>query len=432
MEQRGRIAALWAAVLGWLFDGLEMGLFPLIAGPALTELVGPDKAAQDAWKGAIYAGFLVGAAGGGLLFGWLADRVGRIKALSWSILCYALCSGLSAGVTEAWQLMLLRTLASLGMGGEWAVGLALVREVFPRGRAAFLAAMIGCAANVGILLMALLGWWMGHEAGALALKLEPLLGTDAVRFLFGADGSGWRMLFLLGALPALITFFIRRHVPESARWEDARRTSAPPRIREIFAPHQRSHTLAATGLGAVALIGMWCSVQWVPSWVNSAYALADPAARHAARSLAYVWCAVGFTLGSFAAPFVAERMGRRASFVLLTLGSVASTAWLFRTDPHDSASLHGLCLLTGTFSAGFFGWLPLALPELWPTRLRATGQGFAFNAGRILAAAGTLLSGTLSTAFDHDLGRMAAVMSLVYLVGLPLALVVRPAADLPE
>ncbi len=432
MSQRGRTAALLAAVLGWLFDGLEMGLFPLVAGPALTELAGPDKAAQDAWKGAIYAGFLLGAAAGGIFFGWLADRVGRIRALSWSILCYALCSGLSACVTDAWQLLLLRTIASLGMGGEWAVGVALVREIFPRGRAAFLAALIGAAANFGILLMALMGWWMGHEAGALGRMLGSVLGESSVSFLMGADHSGWRLLFLIGALPALMTFFIRRHVPESPRWEEAHRTSAAPRISEIFARGQLATTLGATGLGAVALVGMWCSVQWVPSWINGVHAASDPATRHAARSLAYVWCATGFTLGSFGAPFVAEKWGRRSTFLLLTLGSLASTAWLFRSDPGDATLLHLRCLVTGVFSAGFFGWLPLALPELWPTRLRATGQGFAFNAGRVLAAAGTLLSGALTNAFDHDTGRMAALMSLVYLAGLPLAFLVRPAAELPE
>lgn len=428
---KGRGAALTAAILGWLFDGLEMGLFPLVAGPALQELAGPDRAAQDAWKGAIYAGFLLGAACGGLYFGWLADRIGRVRALTWSILAYALCSGLSAFATEPWHLFGLRSLASVGMGGEWAVGVALVREVFPRGREALLAACIGAAANVGILLTALLGLWLGHVSGAMRDVLSHVLTPQQVSFFMGADNSGWRLLFLVGALPALMTFFIRRHVPESQRWKEAAATEPRPRVTEIFSPQLRRSTWLATAFGTIALVGMWCSVQWVPSWVNS-FASGDAAARHTARATAYLYCAVGFVVGSFGAPFLAQRCGRRLSFLIISLGSLLSCAWLFRGPAQFDALFCLRCALAGTFSAAFFGWLPLALPELFPTRLRATGQGFAFNAGRIVAAGGTLLSGSLVASFGGDYGRMGAWMSLVYAVGLVLAFQCREAQDLPD
>ncbi len=429
--QKGRGAALTAAVLGWLFDGLEMGLFPLVAGPALQELVGPDRAAQDAWKGAIYAGFLLGAALGGLFFGWLADRIGRVRALSWSILVYALCSGLSAFATEPWHLLSMRSLASLGMGGEWAVGVALVRELFPKGREALLAASIGVAANFGILLTALLGLWLGHASAAASSFLAQVLPADQVAFMMGPDHSGWRLLFLVGALPALMTFFIRRHVPESARWQESAAREARPRVREIFSPQLARSTWFATALGTMALVGMWCSVQWVPSWVN-AFTPGDAATRASARSFAYLWCAVGFCIGSFGAPFLAQCAGRRISFIILSVGSLLSCAWLFRGTAEFNNMFALRCVLAGVFSAGFFGWLPLALPELFPTRLRATGQGFAFNAGRIVAALGTVLSGTLVSAFGGDYGRMGAWMSLVYAAGILLAFGCREARELPD
>lgn len=427
--QRGRMTALAAAVLGWLFDGLEMGLFPLCAGPALQELCGPDSAAQSAWKGAIYAGFLLGAALGGVFFGWLADRVGRVRTLSWSILVYALCSGFSALATEPWQLFVLRTLAALGMGGEWAVGVALVRELFPGRSQTLIAGSIGAAANVGILLTAVLGMSLGAFTDSARSSLSVVLSDAQVSFLMGHDGSGWRLLFLVGALPALMTFFIRRHVPESERWKSTAAVEARPRVIEIFAPGLARLTWIATATGTVALVGMWCSVQWVPSWVNS---FSEESVRATARAQAYFWCAVGFVIGSFGAPFLARLCGRRTSFFLLSLTSLLSCAWLFRGPAVLDAQFFFRCALAGLCSASFFGWLPLALPEMFPTRLRATGQGFAFNAGRILAAAGTLLSGSLVTAFDGDYGRMGAWMSLVYAAGLVLALLCPPARELPD
>ena len=151
----GKWMALTAALLGWLFDGLEMGLFPLIQKSALDELVG--SAQRTLWMGVMTSFFLVGAATGGVLFGWLGDRIGRVRSMMLSVLVYALVSGLCGFATDAWQIGILRFIAALGMGGEWSLGVALINEIWPDRSRAFLAGLIGAAANVGYLLIGVVG-----------------------------------------------------------------------------------------------------------------------------------------------------------------------------------------------------------------------------------------------------------------------------------
>src|SRR5438477_12048420 len=150
LSRRGQWLTLAAALLGWMFDGLEMGLFPLVAGPALGDLLGTSDPSQvSRWVAVITAGFLVGAATGGVLFGWLGDRLGRVRAMTLSVLTYAVFSGLCGVAGVAWQVAVLRFVAALGMGGEWSLGVALVMELWPDRSRAFLAGLIGAAANIG-------------------------------------------------------------------------------------------------------------------------------------------------------------------------------------------------------------------------------------------------------------------------------------------
>src|SRR5207244_7324142 len=151
----GKWMALTAALLGWLFDGLEMGLFPLVQKSALDELV--DSKHQTLWIGIITSLFLVGAATGGVRFGWLGDRLGRVRSMMLSVLTYALVSGMCGFATAPWQIGALRFLAALGMGGEWSLGVALINEIWPARSRAFLAGLLGAAANVGYFLIALIG-----------------------------------------------------------------------------------------------------------------------------------------------------------------------------------------------------------------------------------------------------------------------------------
>ncbi len=212
----GKWMALVAALLGWLFDGLEMGLFPLVARPALIELSVPEDSVP-AWLGIITALFLVGAATGGVLFGWLGDRIGRVRSMMLSVLTYALVSGLAGFATEAWQIGALRFLAALGMGGEWSLGVALINEIWPDRSRAFLAGLIGAAANVGYLLIALVGGWVTTHVKELGELFANVGMPEAtIQYLMGERETAWRLLMMLGALPALLTFLIRIFVPESA------------------------------------------------------------------------------------------------------------------------------------------------------------------------------------------------------------------------
>src|SRR6476659_5362078 len=177
----GKWLALAAALLGWMFDGAEMGIFSLVGRPAVKDLMpGATEGQIGLWFNVIMAGFLVGAATGGVLFGWLGDRIGRVRAMTLSVLTYALFTGLCGLAAAAWQVGLLRFVAALGMGGEWSLGVALVMEVWPNRSRAFMAGLIGAAANVGYLLVGFVG-----------LGLLSLIGTFRDAMLAVGLPEGW-------------------------------------------------------------------------------------------------------------------------------------------------------------------------------------------------------------------------------------------------
>ncbi len=420
MGRGGLAMALAAAFLGWMFDGLEMGLFPLVARPALRELMGAEADLNiGTWMAWITAGFLVGAACGGLLFGWLGDRIGRVRAMVWSVFTYAIFSGLCGFAESPWQLALLRFVAALGMGGEWSLGVALVMEIWPSKSRPMLAGLIGAASNVGFLLIALVGLVMTQFIGAAADGLRAIgLSDDWVAKLIGADNSGWRLLMFVGATPAVLTFFVRIFVPESKRWQHAAQTAPPARIRDIFQPGVLHKTLLGTALGGMALLGTWGSIQWLQPWASKMAVGTESA--QTASSYTQICSAIGAIIGTILAAYCAEWFNRKQSYFVLSLGSLAICAYLFRAPMQFDGKFLFLVGVAGCLTASFYGWLPLYLPELFPTRIRATGQGFAFNFGRVLAAVGALQSGRLLNFFNEDYARMGSIMSLVYLVGLVL------------
>lgn len=385
---------LAAAFMGWMFDGLEMGLFPLVARPALQQMQGGtvNDAFVGHWMGVITAAFLLGAAVGGLVFGWLGDRVGRVRALSLSVLTYSIFTGLAYFAQTPWHLALTRFCAALGMGGEWSLGVALVMEVWPERSRPMLAGIIGAAANVGFALIALIG------------------------LFFSVTVHSWRWVVLVGALPALLTFFIRQFVPESERWQHAAAAAPSRPVREIFAPGLRRVTLLATGLTAIVLIGTWGTVQWIPLWADQLTGGAQPQAKAWTGLLA----GLGAITGCLGGAWAGGRFGRRITYFGMCLGSLVSCALLFRGGLGYGAGFLLLTFLVGAMTASFFGWLPLYLPELFPTRVRATAQGLAYNAGRVLAAGGAVQMGTLMRQFDGSYARAGAVITLVYALGLGL------------
>ena len=389
---------LAAALLGWMFDGMEMGIFPLVARPALQQMQAASGVVGEqyvqAWMGKITALFLIGAAIGGLVFGWLGDRIGRVKAMSWSILTYSLFSGLSYFAQTPWQLGALRFIGALGMGGEWALGVALVMEVWPAHRRPWLAAAIGASANLGY-------------AGIAVLAMTKPVTQES-----------WRWVMLVGAAPALLIFLIRLFVPESEKWQRAVENVHTHPVREIFSPEMRPRTLLAIALASVALIGTWGIVQWIPLWADAMTHGTQPTV----KAHAQFWQAIGAAIGSFLAPLLGMRWGRRPVYFGMCLTSLGICAVLFRGFTEFSATFLVAVCLTGMCTASFYGWLPQYLPELFPTRVRATGQGLAFNFGRILAAVGVWQMGSLMAFFDGSYARAGATISLIYLAGMALIL----------
>jgi MFS transporter, SHS family, sialic acid transporter len=473
----GKWMVLIAAFLGWMFDGFEMGLFPLIGGPALADLLGPSAAADaDKWFGAIIAVFLIGAATGGVLFGWLGDRFGRVRAMSLSIFTYAIFTGLCGFATEAWHIAVLRFIASLGMGGEWSLGVALVNEIWPGKSRAVTAGLIGAAANVGFLLVALLSLVMVNFLSAIASFLAGLgLSEESIQHLLA--NSGWRFLMISGALPALLIFFIRLFVPESRKWEEEHARGATlhwanrdligvligcaaslaiiwswlpsgphPAVagvitvvglavalagylwpvrgylsRATIAGSLRSQSeaevlrrmLLGAALAGVALLGTWGAIQWAPRWAVQLQP--DPSAH--AKEYTQIASAFGAIVATVLTALAAEKFGRRVTFTVLCLGSIASALLLYQGNDEFGADFLFCTFLAGAFTAAFYGWFPLYLPELFPTAVRATGQGFSYNFGRILAAIGGLQTATLMGMFGGSFPKAGSVLTVIYLIG---------------
>lgn len=391
---RDQWMVLIAAFLGWLFDGFEIGLFPVLARPALKDLIaGATDAEIGWWMGIITALFLVGAACGGLVFGWLGDRIGRVRALSLSILTYSLFTGVGYFAESPWHLGAVRFISALGMGGEWSLGVALVMECWPERLRPMLAGLIGAAANFGFLLIGF------------------------VAFVVPVTVDSWRWMMLVGAGPALLVFLIRLFVPESPLWKASveKKGVAHP-LKEIFSPPLLRTTLLAIVFSSVALIGTWGTVQWAPLWADQMTGGTVPKA----KSVVGMLSAAGAIIGCLIGPLMGGILGRRPAYFILCTSSLGICAYLFNFHDTYNNSFLVAIFFTGAATAAFYGWFPLYLPELFPTRVRATGQGVSYNFGRIFAAFGALASGQIVGAFGGDYAKAGATISLVYVVGMVL------------
>ena len=386
---------LIAAFLGWMFDGLEMGIFPLVARPALQEFQAAagivDEAFVQMWMGRITATFLLGAAAGGLVFGWLGDRIGRVRAMTLSVLAYSVFTGLNYFAHAPWQLASFRFVAALGMGGEWSLGVALVMEAWPSNKRPLMAGLIGAAANVGYVLIAV-------------IALCVVITVDS-----------WRWVMLVGAAPALLTLFILKYVPESESWKHAvaTRPSASP-LREIFSGALRKNTLLAILFASVALTVTWGIVQWIPLWADQLTHGRQPKA----KAWIQVCSCIGSMLSCLIVPLIGARFGRRPVYFALCLSALIACSFFFRTFDSYGPSFLAMTGVVGALTGAFYGWLPQYLPELFPTRVRATGAGIAYNCGRFASAACVLGAGALMRWSGGDYARVGVITGLVYALGL--------------
>ena len=435
---RGQWFTLAAAFLAWMFDGVEMGLFPLVARPALQELLGVSSEAQVAtWFSRIMACFLVGAAIGGLAFGWVGDKIGRVRGLASCMLVFSLFTGACYFATAPWHIGVFLFMAALGMGGAWSLAVALVMECWPERHRPKLAGLIGAAANFGFLFIAVV-----------ALTRQVTV-TD------------WRWMMLVGASPAVLALLVLFVAPESERWKASVKKGGRSPVVEIFSGPLLKKTLLAMAFAGIPLVGTWAAVSaYLPGWASQLHELelgkakleqlrpdlvqqfedAQPTARagllaslgdeqlaevrrqsSGAKAQTQVFMSIGAIIGCFAASTMGRIIGRRPAYFTLCLLSLLGCGYLFRLLP-PVFNLHFL-ITTGVvcgITATFYGWLPLYLPELFPTRVRATGQGLCFNIGRILAAVGTLYSGVLVGAYGGDWRQAMGTVTLVYVVGMVL------------
>ena len=393
----GQYLTLLAAFLGWMFDGFEMGLFPIVARPALIDMahtagVASPESYVGWWMGIITALFLIGAATGGWMLGWLGDKIGRVRALSLSILLYSLFTGMGYFANAPWQLGLFRIIASIGMGGEWSLGVALVMECWPERFRPYMAGIIGAAANFGFLAIGII---------AVTIPVTP---------------DSWRWMWLVGVVPAILVFFITLFVPESARWKESIAKGPTTPLREVFARVRLRTTILGILLTSVALIGTWGSVQWIPVWVDQ---LVGPSMPHA-KAMVGMWSGLGAIVGCLGGSLLWRNAGRRMSYFMLCLTSLAACGLLYRGGLAYGVAFQVLVFFAGMTTAAFYGWFPLYLPELFPTRMRATGQGVCFNTGRVFAAVGSLTSGQLVAFFDGDYAKTGALITLIYILGMAL------------
>jgi MFS family permease len=262
-------------------------------------------------------------------------------------------------------------------------------EVWPVKWRPMLAGLIGAASNVGFLLIAVMGLVLNQ--------------------------ASWRMLFFVAAAPALLAFLVILYVPESKRWQQAASSGPKNKISDIFQPNIRRNAILGTLISMIVLLGTWGSVQFIPAWADRLTHSDMPTA----KAWAQIASAIGAIVVAFIAPIVANVTNRRNTYFLLCLTSLLACQYLFRWSGLEYGNLFLVwVLIVGGLTASFYGFLPLYLPELFPTRIRATAQGFAYNAGRILSAIGVLGSGQILKVFREDYAQMCAIISLIYIAGL--------------
>jgi MFS family permease len=361
-----------AAWLGWFFDGLDMHLYLLVAAPFVAQLLHTTNVKDPAvtqTSGWIQAAFLAGWALGGGFFGRLGDVIGRSKALSLTILTYAMFTGLSFVAQTWWQLLIFRFVAALGIGGEWAVGASLLSETWPSRWRPWLAAILQSGVNIGVLIACAVVWVLA--------PYNP------------------RFVFLVGILPALIVFWIRRAVPEPEEWHAAKLTAIgpPPGIPELFRGAIRRTTLLTIGVCATSLTAWWAFMFWSAQHIAT---LPDVAAwsdsQRKRLAVEDFFLIIGVSIvGNFFAGWLAKRIGYRQALAAMFLGFFAVMFGTY-VIPRDHISLLLWTPWVGFFS-GVFGLFTMYLPPLFPTLLRTTGAGFSYNIGRLAAAGGTVLFG---------------------------------------
>jgi MFS family permease len=369
-----------AAWLGWTFDGLDMHLYTLVAAPFVAQLLGLASTTDPRvghYGSLIQGAFLLGWALGGGFFGRVGDRMGRARALTLTVLTYAGFTGLSFFAQAWWHLLIFRFLAALGIGGEWAVGASLLSETWPRHWRPWIAAVLQSGVNVGVLV---------------AVFFNHVLASAPPRYLF-----------LVGILPALLVFWIRRSVPEPAEWRLAKAAAhhAEPGVRQLFDAGTRKITLSVILVCGVSLTAHWAFMFWHQQQLRNLPEVLSwtPEQKNKLVDVAMFLVMAFSILGNFFAALLARLLGYRTAIAITFLAYFVAMFGAYGLPREHSALLWWLPFIG--FCQGAFALFTMYLPPLFPTLLRTTGAGFCYNIGRIIAAFGTVFFGLFSKVGDH-------------------------------
>jgi len=390
---------LWTAFLAWMFAGVEIQLFILLHQQMMHGLFGgsvPDGAAA-LWFPRFQAAFLFGAAAGGWMFGMLGDSIGRTRSMGLSILCYSGFTLACYAADSIPAMFVLRFLACLGIGGVWPNAVALVAEAWPSASRPFLAGLLGTAANVGAVMLGVIG------------------------YQWDITNDDWRWVLLIGASPLVLGVWVLLTVPESRKWLAAKAATADaPRsssLGEVLRPPLLYTLLLGIGLGAVPVVGTAANASFLIPWTaQKAEKAAKPDPKSKATTL--ISRSGGGVLGSLLGGIVASLLGRRITYFLISLGSLALSSLIYGQLDPGHPQFQWFVFLLGFVGVAYFGWLPLFLPEMFPTRVRSTGSGISFNTGRVVAGVIVLSTGMLGTWFGGDYAKMGLWSGMVYIVGM--------------
>jgi len=401
-QRRGFLAA-WG---GWVLDGMDSFIYALVMVPALRELLPRSGIAADQsnigfYGGLLFALFLVGW-GCSLVWGPIADRFGRLRALMFTILCYSIFTFLGAFATSVWTLAAFRLLAGVGIGGEWSMGGTFIAEELPEARRKMAAGLMHTGYYVGIFLAAIANYFIGAR-------------------------YGWRAMFVVGGTPALLVGFIRDGVRESKRWEHriaqvGRTWTMQRALFALFSPEYRRRTLLNSTYLLISIVGLWAGSVYVPASVSQLAMKAGFSEGQGIRLASYgtMILSTGTIIGCLVLPILAEKFGRRVTlaiyFALMAAFISLGFGYVFYLQTHALVWFM-MCLFFLGIGGANFAMYTLWLPEQYPTECRASAFAFATSIGRFAGAGITFLVGA-GVAYYHTIGTPVALTSLAFLVGL--------------
>jgi MFS family permease len=390
MTERANRAVLFSASLGALFDGFDASLFGIVLFPAVSDLIQSESHAVVGPVGAIIlAIFMIGWALGAIGFGFLSDRIGRVRTMMFTILLYAVSAGLCS-ISQSWQeLALYRFLVGLGIGGEQGAGAILLSEWFQGKNRHWSIGVMTASIGVGYLLTSVVNFYLGH--------------------------AGWRYVCLAGIIPAFLAFYVRSKLSDPETSVAALHHDTPSQfasLRRILSADLRK-TLIILTLASAAIVNWWAVLSWVPAWINQltgGLAVVE-------RSVVMFAMYSGAIISSIVGVPILLHLRRRKAFALTFVGSLVIDATMFLCSHNYGPSLIIFASLAGAFAALPFLWLFISVPEMYPISVRGTAFGVSIQTGRMLAAIFAIVGGQLIAACHGSYAIAGSCVALINIVG---------------